>query len=186
MGVPEDYRARDEVIRAAFQFRNALLAFANTLVRDLPLAEDAVQESFLVVMRDWKSYREGSSIYHWVRKIVRNRALYMLRSRRREMTTDEEKIVSLVAEEADSCLRVEDAETQNLVKRALQECMSRLNRFSVQLLAGFYWRMESCDSLAGTHKRSVNAIRLALSRLRQRLRECLRKRLAHDFVGLEG
>ena len=54
---------------------------------------------------------------------------------------------------------------------------SPTSAFNVDLLAGFYWKQESCETLADRHGRSVNAIRLMLSRLRDKLRTCLSKRL---------
>jgi DNA-directed RNA polymerase specialized sigma24 family protein len=60
--------------------------------------------------------------------------------------------------------------------------MSRLNRFSLSLLAGFYWRQESCETLADQHGRSVNAVRLMLSRLREKLRTCLTRRLEQQGI----
>jgi DNA-directed RNA polymerase specialized sigma24 family protein len=63
-------------------------------------------------------------------------------------------------------------------KGALQHCMGRLDNESLDLLLGFYRERLSCEELAGARRRSVNAIRLALSRIRARLRECARTRLA--------
>jgi hypothetical protein len=56
--------------------------------------------------------------------------------------------------------------------------MARLEPDSLDLLLGFYRERLSCEQLAGLRSRSVNAIRLSLSRLRAKLRDCVRHRLA--------
>ena len=63
-------------------------------------------------------------------------------------------------------------------KIALQHCMARLDNNALELLLGFYRERLSCDELASARRRTVNAIRLALSRTRARLRECVRSRIA--------
>ena len=50
-------------------------------------------------------------------------------------------------------------------------------RLASELLLGFYRERLSCEKLADASRRSVNAVRLALSRTRARLRECVRARL---------
>ena len=56
--------------------------------------------------------------------------------------------------------------------------MSRLDNDSIELLLGFYRERLRCEDMASARRRSVNAIRLALSRTRARLRDCVRSRLA--------
>lgn len=66
-------------------------------------------------------------------------------------------------------------------KAALHHCLDRLEPDALDLLLGFYRDRVSCDDLASVRQRSVNAIRLTLSRLRSRLRDCVR----HRLVGAE-
>jgi len=49
--------------------------------------------------------------------------------------------------------------------------MTRLDSSSLDLILGFYRERLSCDELARMRQRSVNAIRLSLSRVRVRLRD---------------
>ena len=48
---------------------------------------------------------------------------------------------------------------------------------AVGILAGFYGRSETCEAIAQDQNRSVNAIRLSLSRLRKQLHDCMSRQL---------
>jgi len=166
---------RDEVVKGAFQHREALLSYAFALLRDWVKAEDVVQDAFIVVMNKWSEFRPGTSLFLWVRQIVHFKALEAARVR--QMSPVEEELLSRVAASMQRGLDEEIAHRQRLRRQALQRCMSHLDAKSAGLLAGFYTESLSCESLAQAQRRSVNAIRLALSRLRKQLHDCVLKQL---------
>lgn len=170
-------RTRDDVVKAAFQYRDALLSYSYAMLRSWTLAEDVVQEAYLVVMNKWQDLKDEGGIFLWVRQIVHFKTLEAIRARGRETSTPDQELLDLVEQAVKENLDDHFAERQRLMGTSLRDCMSRLNTFNVDLLAGFYWKQESCETLADRHGRSVNAIRLMLSRLRDKLRTCLTKRL---------
>lgn len=172
-----DLPGRDQVVKSAFQFRDALISHAFALVRDWSVSEDVVQDAFIVVMNKWEDFRPGTSVFHWVRQIVHLKTMEALRSRARRMTPAEEELLERVAGAVRDCLGEDAAERQRVMRQALQHCMSRLGERGLELVSGFYGRSESCEALAVHQKRSVNAVRLALSRLRKQLHECMSRRL---------
>ena len=170
-------RTRDDVVKAAFQYRDALLSYSYAMLRSWTLAEDVVQEAYLVVMNKWQDLKDEGGIFLWVRQIVHFKTLEAIRARGRETSTPDQELLDLVEHAVKENLDDHFAERQRLMGVSLRDCMARLNTFNVDLLAGFYWKQESCETLADRHGRSVNAIRLMLSRLRDKLRTCLAKRL---------
>jgi len=170
-------RTRDDVVKAAFQYRDALLSYSYAMLRSWTLAEDVVQEAYLVVMNKWQDLKDEGGIFLWVRQIVHFKTLEAIRARGRETSTPDQELLDLVEQAVKENLDDHYAERQRMMSTSLRTCMSRLNTFNVDLLAGFYWKQESCETLADRHGRSVNAIRLMLSRLRDKLRTCLSKRL---------
>jgi RNA polymerase sigma-70 factor (ECF subfamily) len=170
-------RTRDDVVKAAFQYRDALLSYSYAMLRSWTLAEDVVQEAYLVVMNKWQDLKDEGGIFLWVRQIVHFKTLEAIRARGRETSTPDQELLDLVEQAVKENLDDHHAERQRMMSTSLRDCMSRLNTFNVDLLAGFYWKQESCETLADRHGRSVNAIRLMLSRLRDKLRTCLSKRL---------
>ena len=177
-----DLQRRDEVVKAAFQYRDALIGYAYAMLRSWTLAEDVVQEAYLVVMNKWQDLREDAGVFLWVRQIVHFKTLEAIRSRGRETALPDQELLDLVEQSVTENLDEGTAERQRQMSASLRECMSRLNQFSLSLLAGFYWRQESCEMLADQHGRSVNAIRLMLSRLSEKLRTCLTRRLEQQGI----
>ena len=175
-------RTRDDVVKAAFQYRDALLSYSFSMLRSWPLAEDVVQEAYLVVMNKWQDLKNDAGIFLWVRQIVHFKTLEAIRSRGRETVTPDQDLLDLVEQAVKENLGDHQAERQRVMSTSLRDCMSRLNAFNTDLLAGFYWKQESCEALADRHGRSVNAIRLMLSRLRDKLRSCLSKRLEAEGI----
>ena len=175
-------RSRDDVVKSAFQYRDALLSYAYAMLRNWPQAEDVVQEAYLVVMNKWQDLTNETGIFLWVRQIVHFKTLEAIRSRGRESSTPDQELLDLVEKAMTENLDDHRADQQRAMSASLRECMSRLNQFNLNLLAGFYWQQESCETLADRHGRSVNAIRLMLSRLRDKLRTCLSKRLESQGI----
>ena len=170
-----DSPSRDEVVKGAFQHRDALLSTAFALLRDWVKAEDVVQDAFIVVMNKWADFRPGTSLFLWVRQIVHFKALEAARARK--MSPVEEDLLMRVAASMERGLDEEIADRQRLRRQALQRCMAHLDPKSAGLLSGFYTESLSCESLAQLQRRSVNAVRLALSRLRKQLQECVRRKM---------
>jgi RNA polymerase sigma-70 factor (ECF subfamily) len=166
---------RDLVVKGAFQHREALLSYAFALVRDWVKAEDIVQDAFIVVMNKWAEFRPGSSLFLWVRQIVHFKALEAARAKK--MTALEDELLARVAAAMERGLDEEIAARQRLRRQALQRCMSHLDVKSAGLLSGFYTQSLSCESLAQLQHRSVNAVRLALSRLRKQLHDCVLRQM---------
>ena len=168
---------RDRVLKSAFQYREALLAQALGMLRDWAAAEDVVQDAFLVIMNKSDSFEEGTSIYAWARQIVRNKALEACRRRGRENSGEDEAMESSVAAALEDFLTEQKAEGMRDKCQVLKDCMSGLRDRILDLLVGFYWRMESCEELARLHRRSVNSVRLILTRTRQELKNCMDRKL---------
>jgi len=166
---------RDEVVKRVFQHREALLSYAFAMLRDWVRAEDVVQDAFIVVMNKWSDFRPGSSLFLWVRQIVHFKALEAARAR--TLSPVEEELLARVAASMQRGLDEEISSRQRLKRQALQRCMSHLDAKSTRLLSGFYAESLSCESLAQLQRRSVNAVRLALSRLRKQLHDCVTRQM---------
>jgi RNA polymerase sigma-70 factor (ECF subfamily) len=172
-----EHEARDRVVKAAFGYRDSLLAYAYAVLRDWERAEDVLQNAYLVVMNKWRD-ADPDHVYPWVRRIVHYKALESARSDRREVPSEEARLGAAVTRALEKHLDEKRADAQRVMRTALRYCMGRLDSASASLLAAFYWRNKSCETLAAAQGRSVNAVRLLLSRLRGRLRACVERRMA--------
>lgn len=168
----------EDLLRSAFKYQDALVSYAYGLLQDWALAQDAVQEAFIVLQKKHAEFRPDANVYTWARQIVRFEALNILRSRQREACFIDDELFSLVDQQFERHLDLDAIGALESRKAALQHCMSRLDGESVSLLLGFYKDALSCDKLAEAQRKSVNAIRLSLSRIRTKLRECVERQLA--------
>ena len=72
------------------EFEEAVLALADDvwrvarrLARDVPEAEDLVQETYVRAIRSWKSYEHGTNLRAWLLRILHNYAIDQARRRQR-------------------------------------------------------------------------------------------------------
>lgn len=168
----------EDLLRSAFKYQDALVSYAYGLLQDWGLAQDAVQETFIVLQKKHAEFRAGSNVYTWARQILRFEALNIRRSRSREACLIDDELIALVDQQFERFVDAEVIGAQEGRKTALQHCMERLDQDSVDLMLGFYKDSLSCENLAALHRKSVNAVRLSLSRIRTRLRECVQHQLA--------
>lgn len=168
----------EDLLRGAFKYQDALTSYAYGLLQDWSLAQDAVQETFIVLQKKHAEFRPGANVFTWARQILRFEALNLLRSRRREACFGDEELFALVEQQFEKHLDAEAVAALEARKAALQQCMAQLDADSLSLLLGFYKDAFSCERLGELHRKSVNAVRLSLSRLRAKLRECVRRRMA--------
>jgi RNA polymerase sigma-70 factor (ECF subfamily) len=167
----------EDLLRSAFKYQDALTSYAYALLQDWSLAQDAVQETFIVLQKKHAEFQPGANVYTWTRQIVRFEALNILRSRRRESYVVDEELLALIERQFELHFDQDAVGVMEQKKAALQHCMASLDRDALGLLLSFYRDCLSCERLAELRHRSVNAIRLSLSRVRAKLRACVRRRL---------
>lgn len=177
----ENFAKRDALLKEAFRYREALVSYAFGMLRDWELAQDVVQDAFLVVVNEWEDFKEGS-VYAWVRQMVYYKAMHALRGRARDAKIVNEALHQAVCNALHRFMDENAAEKQNLLRRVLRDCMSQLTQTTVDILAGFYAHLKTSDELAAHHGRSGNAIRLTLSRARKELQDCMRRRIQTEAV----
>ncbi len=74
-----DHAAFEEVVR---QYESKVYSLARGLTRNEADAQDAVQDTFLSVFKNVKSFKGGSSLSTWIYRITVNAALMKMRRRR--------------------------------------------------------------------------------------------------------
>jgi RNA polymerase sigma-70 factor (ECF subfamily) len=167
-----------ELLRRAFQYQEALTAYAYGLLRDWTFAEDAVQEAFVVLMEKHAEYNPDLGVYPWVRRMVQLKVLELLRRTRRETPCAEEELLQLAQRSLTEHFQESTAESHRRKQAALDLCLGGLSTDLRRLLSDYYVRNLPGSRLAQERRRSVNAIWLTLSRARKALRECVERKLA--------
>lgn len=82
-------------------------------------AEDVLQESFISAFRSLDSYRGDASFGSWLKRIVVNKAINVLKSRRMEPLPEDERWDVIDADSIDDDVWEEDGMTVERVKKAI-------------------------------------------------------------------
>lgn len=163
---------QSEILKKAFSYQNALTAYAYVVLQDWNLAEDVVQDLFVTVSAKWESFDNSRPLYPWLKRIVRNRAVDIIRSRSKEFYCADNELLDLVEKTFDEEDHVESLARKSKMSATLKACMAQLNDSSRKLIEGFYTQGKSCAVLSGELDRSENAVYISLTRIRQQLRKC--------------
>lgn len=71
------------------KLKKPVFILALSIVRDYPMAEDIMQETFVKVASNVDNYRKGTNAKAWILSITRNMSLDYLKKRKKEDITDE-------------------------------------------------------------------------------------------------
>ena len=153
-------------------------AYVRKFVLDRSSADDVAQETFFATYRSLAQYRSDVPVDLWILGIARNCALMHLRGESRRRAHEAQYLQSAVAEwsadrvESDSRL---DRRAREL--SALKSCLKRLPEDSGRLVAAYYTERASSGEIAHKLGKKESAVRMALLRIRQALRECVQTRI---------
>jgi RNA polymerase sigma-70 factor (ECF subfamily) len=138
-------------------------------------AEEALQETNLVLWRKFDQYRPGTSFGRWACQIAYFEAMKSRKKslRREHLFSDE--FMEMLAEEAEASL-------DHLQSRrsALERCLGKLSEDDRQLLFCRYRERATTQSVAAAMGRSVQGTRKALHRIRMALLTCTERILAAE------
>jgi RNA polymerase sigma factor (sigma-70 family) len=141
------------------------LDLAKALIGDRHLAEDAVQDAFLVAFSRLDQLRNPSAFPGWLRQIVRSQALKTIRQAGKHRLQDIEPPGNPVLPDAIA----EQKELQQIVRQALTE-LSAVNRQTAQL---YYLHEHSCTDIANALNTPAGTIKRRLYESRQKLKNNL-------------
>ncbi|MCG8527483.1 MAG: sigma-70 family RNA polymerase sigma factor [Opitutales bacterium] len=168
------------VQRLFLQHMSELRAWVYTMIRDLDLTNDVVQETFLTVYKKADQFEKGSNFRAWVYAIGRLKILEA--SRRpavREVAFAEDVLELLMPKEN------ELADNSDRLSQ-LKSCILKLSPTSRQAVVLRYMDAMKPPAIAQIMKWSVNAINVTLSRARIALKECILKHEMEDSFSQKG
>lgn len=152
-----------------------VLAYLLARTRNLALAQDLAQETFLQAYRSRHSYDSSrAERLDWVMGIARNISAYAARrqgARDRKMT-----YLEAIAEKA--WLGREGIAEEDTRLDALRKCLEILTERARQVIELLYESGYTCAQVAEQLGMGVGAVKVAAYRARQALLECVRRRLA--------
>jgi RNA polymerase sigma-70 factor (ECF subfamily) len=150
-----------------------LRAFILSLEPNFTDAEDLLQEVFLVITRKANEFEEGTNFFAWACTIARYKLLELLRRRARSQALSEEVIEAL-------CVVEQEHAFDDSRVAILQQCLEQLAPKARQMMYLRYYGEHSPAQIAQLVSWTPNAVRVALSRARTVLQQCLERRLRQE------
>ncbi len=151
----------------------AVTGLMRSLVADRVAADDLVQETALALFTHLDRYDPERPFVAWALAVARNKVRDAWRAARRrgEATLDEGALAALAAVGEET---VEDLDRE---RRALEECLRGVEGRNRDLLERHYHQGEDPAIIAAALALKVEHVRVLLSRIRQGLRACIKRRL---------
>ncbi|QDU93298.1 sigma-70 family RNA polymerase sigma factor [Lignipirellula cremea] len=163
----------DAFVTLLVQHRHALYAFiAKQLVNPADV-EDVFQKTSLVLWKKMEQFDPAGRFFPWACGVAFNEVRNFLSVQRNSRLHFDAELVALLAEEA----AAEDALSQARLS-VLQECLAKLSDRQQEILRRCYMGTESITDVAERLGRERGALYKQLARLKEKLLECMRPRLA--------
>lgn len=136
-------------------------------------AEEVLQQVSLILWRKFDDYEPGTNFKSWACAIARFEALNYRKKHRRDPHQFSDALTSVMAEEA-----AEDFERLESERKALATCLGELKPDDRRVVERCYTQDAPINQLADEFNCTTNSLYKRLNRLRARLLQCIRKRMA--------
>jgi RNA polymerase sigma-70 factor (ECF subfamily) len=147
-----------------------LFAVSLRIVRERPLAEEVLQDSFVSIWKHAADYAQAKSApMTWMTAIVRNRSLDVVRRTREQPDVDEVLTANLVDEGAapmEAAMAKGDA-------HAIQHCLAELDAEQRQSIVLAFFHGLSHSELASHMRKPLGTVKTHIRRGLLKLKDCL-------------
>lgn len=175
---PADKAGTEQFVTRLIEHRHRLYAFiAKQLVNQADV-EDVMQRTSIILWRKMADFDPAGSFFHWACGVAHNEVRNFLTVQRRHGLRFDAELVDVIAKEAR-----DEAEVSQARLDALRLCVSRLPDRQRLILQRCYDGEASITEAAARLGRKRDALYKQLARLREKLLECIRLRLAREGVG---
>jgi len=170
---PEENRDADEqIVQLIADCQRRLFLFLLGVLCSWDLAEDALQETNVVIWRKRSQYQPGTNFFAWACSVAFLEAQTARRKQRRNVPVFSDAFLDGIAPEL-----VAAAEMETPWIAALRECVERLSQRDRELLRGRYDSGISIQDLAESAGRSPNSVYKLLRRIHGDLFDCITAKL---------
>jgi RNA polymerase sigma-70 factor (ECF subfamily) len=151
----------------------ALHALLRAMLPTREEASEALQETIVVLWQKFGEFDPARDFRAWASGIARNKALAVLRDRKRDRHVFDEDLVNRLADRA--ALHAEEVTPR---REALEGCLQKLLPAQRELVLSAYTKGTRMDDLATRRGQTPMALYKLLHRLRRALLDCVERTLA--------
>jgi RNA polymerase sigma-70 factor (ECF subfamily) len=163
---------QERFLRLWAEAQPAVAAFVHALVRDSTAAKDVLQETALVLFRRFGDYDGGRPFLAWALGVAKFQVLGFQRDEARSLVTFDTELFNRFTE-----AWAEQAPATSEQSAALEVCLERMGARPRQLLRWRYSEDLKSEEIARRLGTQAAAVRVALQRLREKLRLCVEKQM---------
>jgi RNA polymerase sigma-70 factor (ECF subfamily) len=165
----------DAFVRLLGQNQRRLFLYVMSLVPNWNDAEEIIQETNLVLWREFDQFTLGTNFAAWACKVAFHQVLAFRKRRQRERLEFSPAFLEAVAAET-----VEVADYLEERSQILAGCVGKLPEPHRDLLRLRYTEGLSVEAISQKLDRSVEAVYRALSRIRQTVHQCVSRTLTRE------
>jgi RNA polymerase sigma-70 factor (ECF subfamily) len=159
-----------EIVKA---YGPSMRVYLSGRLSDRLAVDDLMQEIFVAVFWNLKTYDGKSDLGVWVRAVTRNKLMSYLRSHYSQKNTVNTMKVKI--EEALIAELEEYNPNENEVVNRLKDCITKQKDIATELIKARYFENESVTGIAERLDTTVSAISSELYRIRKQLKVCIEK-----------
>ncbi len=163
----------EEFVRLFSAHQRPLFLYILPLVGSTSDADEVLQETSVIMWGKRHQFQPGTSFLAWARAIARLEVFRFRRRHRGRTFSAGGDLLEQIAEKSEQVCQQAEARQE-----ALRECLKRLRPHDRRLIQLRYLPGASGDDVARQTGRPVNSVYQSLSRIRQKLADCIERRLA--------
>ncbi|NQZ59455.1 MAG: sigma-70 family RNA polymerase sigma factor [Lentisphaeraceae bacterium] len=145
--------------------------YLSTRLSDRQTVDDLMQEIFVAIYWNLKTYDGKSDPQLWVRAVTRNKLMSYLRtqySQKNSVNVMKVNIEGALLDELDTM-----NDNQQEVMERLSSCIKKQKEHNQELIEARYFTKESVIAMAQRLKTTVSSISSELYRVRKQLKQCI-------------
>jgi RNA polymerase sigma-70 factor (ECF subfamily) len=162
-------------IRLLGQSHRSLHLYVMSLVPNRNDSEDILQQTQLVLWREFEQFELGTNFTAWACRVAFNQVLAWRKRRQRDRLVFSEAFLEAVAQEA-----ADGSEWLEERSQRLAGCLSKLPPHHQELIRLRYAEGTAVETIAAEVNRTVDAVYRMLSRIRQSLYDCVSRSLGQE------
>lgn len=170
----EGSRNLQEFVRELTACQGRLRAYIASLMPGSSDVADVLQETNLALWKNRENFQIGTNFIAWSFTIARYEVLHQRdRAKRLGRLVFTDQLTEMLAEE------VPDHFTHETYLRALESCMTKLSPTQREIIEARYQPGNSLEIHSRVSGRKAGALRIALYRIRDSLRNCIETSMHH-------
>ena len=150
----------------------AVAAYVRALVRDSQAAHDIVQETAVVLLRKFEQWDSSRPFLPWAMGFAKLQVLAHRRDAGRNRLIFDEQLLDIITKSWPTVAAKVDNE-----QSALQDCLETLAPKARRIVQLRYYENLKISQVAQCIGSTAAAARISLMRIRQRLQDCVQRRL---------